>query len=223
MGRPAYWLVSQISVGGAVTPGTADVYPIPVAGLCTRSVDQWTAGVPSAIGAGGACLRDNKLNDKTGVVFRTDPLTTPLSLQGPVNAHLYVSSTTGDGMLSVAVEDEAPDGTVTRLSGGWQVISFRALDKARSRYLDGQLLQPYHPFTRASRAVAKRYQVVPVDVEVFPTGAQVAPGHRLRIAVQAFDVPHLLPPLTDALGALTVLRLHESAAYPSELTLPVLR
>ena len=35
-------------------------------------------------------------------------------------------------MLSVAVEDVAPDGTVKRLTGGWQVISHRALN-TRSR------------------------------------------------------------------------------------------
>ena len=35
-------------------------------------------------------------------------------------------------MLSVAVEDVAPDGTVSRLTGGWQVVSQRALDQ-RSR------------------------------------------------------------------------------------------
>ena len=31
-------------------------------------------------------------------------------------------------MLSVSVSDVAPDGTVTRLTGGWQVLSQRALD-----------------------------------------------------------------------------------------------
>ena len=43
----------------------------------------------------------------------------------------------GDGMLSVSVEDVAPDGSVKRLTGGWQVISLRDLDTSRSRYLDG--------------------------------------------------------------------------------------
>ncbi len=125
-------------------------------------------------------------------------------------------------MLSVAVEDEAPDGTVSRLSGGWQVISDRALDPSRSRYLDGQLVQPYHPFTKATAVKLTAGQVAPVDVEIFPTGAQIQPGHRLRVAVQAFDVPHLLPTLTDLLGTLTVLRIHASTQYPSTLTLPVL-
>ena len=64
--------------------------------------------------------------------------------------------------------------------------------------------------------------VAPVDVEVFPTAAVIKPGHRLRIAVQAFDVPHLLPSLPDLVGTLLPLTVHTSAAAPSELTVPVL-
>ncbi|MGN6780075.1 MAG: CocE/NonD family hydrolase, partial [Marmoricola sp.] len=123
---------------GTPTNGTADVYPVPVAGLCTRSTDQWTAGIPSQLPLDNPCLTDNAMNDRTGVVFRTAPVKRTVAFQGPINAHLYVSSTSGDGMLSVAVEDEAPDGTVSRLTAGWQVISFRALDRARSRFLDGR-------------------------------------------------------------------------------------
>jgi putative CocE/NonD family hydrolase len=206
---------------GPVQDGTTDVYPVPVAGLCTRSASQWTAGIPDTIWPDNPCSTDNALNDDTGVVFRTVPVSSPVRFQGPINARLYVSSTSGDGMLSVAVEDEAPDGTVSRLSGGWQVISHRALDTARSRYLDGQLVQPYHPFTKAAQQPLPAGAVQPVDVEIFPTGASIQPGHRLRIAVQAFDVPHLLPSLTGALGSLTAIQIHASTQYPSTLTIPL--
>lgn len=205
---------------GAVTDGTSSIYPNPVSGLCTRSADQWTAGIISAGGFDNPCLTDNAFNDKTGVVFKTAPVSKAVALQGPVNARLYVSSASGDGMLSVALEDEAPDGTVTRLSGGWQVISHRKLDKNRSRYLDGKLIQPYHPFTKAAQVKLKKGQVAAVDVEIFPTAAKVLPGHRLRIAVQAFDIPHLAPILPDLLSTLTVITLHNSARYPSQLTIP---
>jgi putative CocE/NonD family hydrolase len=208
---------------GSVKAGSADVYPVPVSGLCTRSTDQWTAGVPSEVPVDNPCFTDNQWNDRTGVVFQTAPLKKALRFQGPINAHLYVSSNSGDGMLSVAVEDVAPDGSVSRLTGGWQVISLRRLDRTRSRYLDGQLIQPYHPFTRASQHALAPGQVAPVDVEVFPTGAVVEPGHRLRLAVQAYDVPHLLPTLPGAPGTLTVMRIHDSATYPSKVTLPVVR
>ena len=62
-----------------------------------------------------------------------------------------------------------------------------------------------------------------MDVEVFPTGASIEKGHRLRIAVQAFDIPHLAPTLPQLPGTLTVIKIHNSPKYPSELTLPAVR
>ncbi|MEV4999998.1 CocE/NonD family hydrolase [Nocardioides sp. LML1-1-1.1] len=208
-------------VTGTPAAGSSIVPPLPVTGLCTRSADQWTAGLPSTLLSGLPCFTDNKLNDLGGLTFDTAPVTTPVRIQGPVNARLYVSSPTGDGMLSVAVEDVAPDGTVSRLTGGWQVISHRALDTTRSRYLGGKLLQPHHPFTKAAQARLAAGQVAPVDVEVFPTGAVIKPGHRLRVAVQAFDVPHLLSPLTDLLGQLVPVTVRTGPSYPSAITVAV--
>jgi uncharacterized protein len=205
---------------GPVTAGTSTVLPIPVSGLCTRSMNQWTAGIMNLLLPQDPCLLDNTLNDLTGVSFDSAPVTTPVSFQGPVNVRLYVSSTSGDGMLSASVEDVAPGGAVTRLSGGWQVISFGQEDAARTRYLDGKVLQPYYPYTQTSRKPVAANSVAPVDVEVFPTGASIQPGHQLRVAVQAFDIPHLAPTVPDALGVLTALTIHNSAAYPSEITLP---
>lgn len=207
------------------TPATgedrATVLPIPVSGLCSRSTDQWTAGLLSKLQLlNGPCFEDNRVNDASATVFETPPLTSTLPILGPIDAHLQVSSNTGDGMLSVSVSDVAPDGSVTRLTGGWQVISLRQLDRSRTRYLDGAVLQPHHPFTKASMAPAKPGEVVPVDVEVFPTGAAIQPGHRLRLSVQAFDVPHLAPTLPQLPGLLTTLTVHSSPDHPSTLVLP---
>lgn len=207
---------------GRAVDGRAYVPPVPVSGLCTRSASQWTAGVPQALLADLPCWTDNGLNDKTGVVFQTKPLAEPLRLRGPINARLYTSSPSGDGMLSVSVSDVAPDGTVTRLTGGWQVISHRALDRSRTRFLDGKIVQPYHPFTRAAKKPLGAGEIAPIDVEVFPTAAEIAPGHRLRIAIQAFDVPHLLPNATDLPRALTVLKIFTGPDHPSVLTVPAL-
>lgn len=203
--------------------GTAVVPAIPVTGLCTRSANQWTAGVLNAIWPDNPCLTDNRLNDLAGPVFQTAPLKRKLRIQGPINARLYTSTLTGDGMLSVTVSDVAPDGRVTRLTGGWQTIAHRALLKKRSRYLDGELIQPYHPYTKAAKSRLPRGRIAPIDVEIFPTGAAIRPGHRLRISIQAFDVPHLLSPLPDLLGQLAPLTVHTSAKHPSVLTLPVRR
>ncbi|MDT0203483.1 CocE/NonD family hydrolase [Nocardioides sp. AE5] len=208
---------------GAVQAGTSSLLPLPVSGLCTRSMNQWTAGLPQQTGLLTACLENNALNDLSGLAFETAPMTEALAFQGPINVRLHVSSTSGDGMLSVAVEDVAPDGTVSRLTGGWQVISFRELDESRSRYLDGHLIQPFHPFTRESKRPLGKGEIAPVDVEVFPTGARIQPGHKLRIAVQGFDIPHLLSPLGDLLATTaTVMTIHNTAEHPSLVTLPTL-
>jgi putative CocE/NonD family hydrolase len=204
----------------APASGTSAIYPIALAGICTRSADQWTAGLSTELPITNPCLTNNALNDKTGIVFSSAPLKSPFRFQGPIDAHLNVSSTTGDGLLSVAVEDQAPDGTVTRITGGWQVISLRALITSQSRYLNGQLIQPYHPFTKASQQALKAGQIAPVEVEVFPTGAVIQPGHRLRIAIQSFDLPHLLSPLPNLLKTLGVISVHTSPSAPSWLELP---
>lgn len=205
---------------GARTDGASKIYPIPAQGLCTRSTNQWTAGLPNLLVADLPCFKDNQYNDKLGAVYSTKALTKAVTIQGPVNARLFTSSIGGDGMLSVALEDEAPDGTVSRLTGGWQVISHRALDKTKSRYLNEVLIQPFHPFTKAAQKPLAKGEVAPIDVEIFPTRAKILPGHKLRISVQAFDVPHLLPTLPDLLGVLTVLTVHSSAKYPSTINFP---
>ena len=207
---------------GAAVDGRAIIPPVPVSGMCTRSTSQWMAGLPSTALADLPCWSDNAPNDKSGVVFQTDPLDSPLRLRGPINARLYTSSPSGDGMLSVSVSDVAPDGTVTRLTGGWQVISHRALDKSKSRYLDGKLIQPFHPFTQAAKRSLATGEVAPVDVEVFPTAARIAPGHRLRIAIQAYDAPHLLPAAPDLPSTLVPLTVRTGPHWPSVLTIPAL-
>jgi putative CocE/NonD family hydrolase len=208
---------------GTPKAGTSIIPPVPVSGLCSRSMNQWTAGVPNVLPLPNPCLSDNTLNDATGVVFQSAPVTEDQAFQGPINARLYLASTSGDGMASVAVEDVAPNGKVTRLTGGWQVISLRELVTSKSRYLDDQLIQPYHPFTQASRSVLKPGTPAPVDVEIFPTGARILKGHRLRLAIQAFDVPHLLPNLQLALGSASILTLKTGPTYPSAVTLPALK
>ncbi|MGZ4493213.1 MAG: CocE/NonD family hydrolase [Nocardioides sp.] len=207
-----------LTTASPTTDGADQVYPVPVAGLCTRSASQWTAGIVAVPG----CETDDRVNDSTATSYQTAPLAGPVRVLGPVNARLFVSSTAKDGMLSVHVEDVAPDGSVDRLTGGWQVLSHRATDPTREVRRDGEVLQTWHPFTKAAQLPVEPGKVYRVDVEVFPTGAVLRTGHRLRISVQAFDTPHLLAPLpqlTDSLGG--IITIHHSERYPSRLVLPV--
>jgi len=204
---------------GRPSKGADPIVPMPVNGLCTRSSSQWTAGLVQ----GNPCDDDNATNDLTGNSYRTAPLERTVKVLGPINARLYVSSTSTDGMLSVQVEDVAPGGRITRLTGGWQVLSHRALTRSKTVRRDGQIVQPYHPFSKAAQVAMTPGTVAAVDVEVFPTGAAIRKGHRLQITVQAFDVPHLLPSLPSLIGSLGLITVHHSSTYPSRLVIPVRR
>ena len=201
-------------------PGTAPdtLVPVPTAGACSRSTVQWSAGTA----AGTPCDDDNRVTDAQGVTYDF-PVTAPLTLAGPVSARLFVSSNARDALLTARLEDVAPDGTSTQLSAGWNVLSLRALDPARTEW-DGDLaIRPYHPFTRQSALAIEADTPYEVWVEVFPTAAMVAPGHSLRLSVQAADAPHLTQPLPQAVdSAGAVLSVWHDAEHPSSVVVPVL-
>ena len=100
--------------------------------------------------------------------------------------------------------------------------SLRMVDSSRSRYLDGQMIQPWHPFTQDSVQKVGSGSLVEVQVEIFPTSAVIQTGHKLRIAVGASDFPHGLPPLPDLVQSiLGVLSIYSDAEHPSKVVLPV--
>lgn len=220
---------------GQATTGRSTVLPVAAAGLCSRSSSQWTGGVAGTLPVPNPCDTDNRANDATSVVFETGPLERPLRMLGPLNARLYASSTTGDGLLSVHMSRVDPSGRVERLTGGWQVISLAALDTAKSLALPEtadrwtrsarattptEIVQPRHAFTPESRRVRAPGEITPVDVEVFPTGAVVPAGHRLRMSVNAYDLPHLAPTLQQLPTLGSVLTIHSSPSHPSRLVVP---
>ena len=229
------WLPPDVTfralhLGGPASPGSSgrltwtttssgpDSLPWnPVAGACTRSTVQWTAGA----GAGTPCETDQSGNDQGGLAYDFK-VTKPLRLLGPLTARLFVVGDGHDGQITARVEDVAPSGSATQLTAGWQVLSLRALDRARTVMRDGLIVQPYHPFTRGSVTAVPSGKPIEVDVEVFPTGALLARGHVLRLSLQTADEPHLTPPLPQTLnsagGSLQVLH---DGAHPSELVVPV--
>lgn len=195
-----------------------DVMPWqPISGICSRSTSQWSAGL-----AGTPCDSDQRLNDLTGLAY---DLSVPngIRLAGPVSVGLSVSTNGRDSLLTVRLEDIAPDGAVTQLTAGWNTIALRAVDPRRTLAVGGKVIRPYHPFTSASVLPVRSGEVVQVWVEVFPTAATLAPGHRLRVSVQPADTPHLAPTTTQLRSQLGgVLRIHHDADHPSVVVIPQL-
>jgi putative CocE/NonD family hydrolase len=198
----------------------------PLAGICTLSTAQWTAG----LGEGIPCTSGKGEYEQGVASFKTPPLDRPLELSGPILANLWLTTTAADAAITVRVKDVAPNGDVTELTDGWLSASFRAVDRSRSRYVPApgggkpRLLQPWHPFTRASVLPVRAGEPVELPVEVFPTRATILPGHRLKVTVSGGDFPHQLPPLPQAAGSLAGrITMLSEPGHASYLELPSLR
>lgn len=192
----------------------------PVTGPCTRSANQWLIG---ALGQ-TPCATDNQLDEALSLTYTTDPFPEDVRIDGPMQADLWLETPLGgEALTSVAISSVAPDGTSRGVTNGLLRATHRAVDPTRARLLDGQSIQPWHPFTEAALQDVPAGEPVLVPVEVFPTSVVIPAGHRLRVTVAAYDVPHALPPLPAALqslaaGPVTVLN---DAAHPSSVVLPV--
>lgn len=202
---------------GAATDGADTLVANPTTGVCSRSTGQWTAGA-----AAPPCETDNRVNDLYGLSYDLPVEGEALRLFGPMTARLFVTSANGrDAQLTARVEDVAPDGTATQLTAGWQVLSLRANDASRSEFAGDLLVKPFHPFTQASELPIDD-EPMEVLVEIFNTGAAIAPGHTLRLTLQTADAPHLTAPLPQAVdSAGAVLGIVHDAQHPSALHLSV--
>jgi putative CocE/NonD family hydrolase len=193
----------------------------PVAGVCTESTTQWTAGLGGQI----PCTDDNRSNEGTsgGASFTTPPLKKDLRIDGPILANLWLSTSAKDAVATVRVTDVGPDGKSTDLTDGWLAASFRDTDRSRSRFVGGQMLQPWHPFTQASVLPVPANQPMLLPIEIFPTNAVIAKGHSLRLDVEGGDFPHAMPPApmeANELGG--VVQVLHDRQHPSYLALPTL-
>jgi putative CocE/NonD family hydrolase len=190
----------------------------PLSGICSLSTEQWTAGLLSLL----PCDAHQRLGELGGVSYRTPPLSRDLHVSGPIGARLWISTTRSDAPVTVMVADESPSGASAGITNGWLSASFRALDEQRSRRLDGQVIQPYHPFTRESVQPVTPGEPMRLDVEIFPTDAVIKAGHRLRITVAPSDFPHTIPPLPQLLDSLAgLVSVHHDPTHASSITLPV--
>jgi predicted acyl esterase len=103
---------------------------------------------------------------------------------------LFVSSSTTDADLFVVFRVFSPDmreivfmGAIdphTPIAQGWL--------RASHRKLDGRLSTPYRPYhTHDELQPLKSGEVVPLDIELWPTSIVVPPAHRLALTVRGRD------------------------------------
>ena len=204
-------------------PGSAatdTLFANPINGLCSRSTEQWTAGL---VTPGSSCTDNNRADEATGLTYTSAPLQAPLQITGPLSLTLHASTTAKDTTWIATVTDVAPDGTSRPLTAGWLMPSRRAVDRSRS-VVDGHgdLVIPWHPFTQSTLEPVISGEAETLNIEIFPTDAVIEPGHRLRLVLTNGDIPHMLAATPDAINSLGAIdSVHIDPAAPSFMTLPV--
>jgi putative CocE/NonD family hydrolase len=199
---------------------TDTVLANPINGLCSRSTEQWTAGL---VTPGAQCTDQNSLNEASGLTYTTAAASAPLQLTGQLSLTLQASTTAQDTTWIATLTDVAPDGSSRPLTAGWLMPSRRAVDRVHSMIAPaGDLVIPWHPFTQATLEPVVAGETETLNVEIFPTDAVIEPGHRLRLVLTHGDVPHMLAATPDALNSIgAVDSVHIDPTRPSFLTLPV--
>ena len=221
----------SLAAARPAAPSSLTLPWMPANNACSRNTVQWTAGLTALAGSSGPmsqCENTNQQNEIQSLTFTTRPMTKAYTLSGPMNLHLYTSSLAADTSLGAVVTDVAPDGTSTVITGGSLVASLRAVDKSAcgakvegcSLYEDGEIAIPWHPYTRASQSPLVANRIYDLQIEIFPTTAQVARGHRLRVSVISGDSPHRLDTastLTGEANGAGLDTVYFGGGYPSRL------
>lgn len=117
----------------------------------------------------------------------------PAELTGHMKLRLWVEALDADDMdLFVAVQKLDRDGLLVPfvfyamnengpVALGWLRVSHRELDASKSRPE-----QPWHPHRREERLHAG--EIVPVEIEIWPSSTRFDSGERLRLIVQGRDI-----------------------------------
>lgn len=174
-------------------PSTAEpadtIHYSPIGEPCTASTVQFAAGLFEE------CLAPaRRVTEASEVTYATPALEEPLQLAGPIGLTLTATATTPETLFTVTLEDVAPDGTSTTLTGGAQLGTLRATDPARTWTNElGGVIRPYIWSTRDSASRVPKGEPVTYQIEVRPAFATVEPGHRLRLRIGTADFPHILP------------------------------
>lgn len=200
--------------------GSKSIPQTPVNGLCSSSIAMSTTGIAALLPS--PCVSSNNIDNLSAAVYNTAPLSSNYYLNGPIQADLWVSTSAQDATVSVKLADYDPmTGKAKPLSSGLLDASMRAVDTQRSRYVGGQMLQPWHPFTLASKQTVSSGQPMLMQVEIFPTSAMIPGGHQLQIAVSASNLPAGLQTLPNLLnGTAGLLTIYSNAQHPSSVVLP---
>ena len=189
---------------------------------CSNSDVQWSLGIDGLLPK--ACYTNDNTVEQSqkALSFQTPMLTSNLYINGPIQANIWMSSTKSEAAVAVRVDDVDIFGKATPLTTGLMSASYRAVDLSRSRYIKGVMIQPWHPFTVASKLPVIAGQPMLVPVEIFPAAALIRVGHKLRISISASNQAEgVWSTPQQGVVAGNVNTIYNDALHPSSVVLPV--
>ena len=148
------------------------------------------AGKAGQASASSTFLAAGAMMAGMGISLDTPPLEQDLEVTGPVMAQLWVSSSTEDMDLFLTIRNIDPDGNDVFEIGqqGQQVPIAKGWLRVSHRELDPDLSLPFRPYHKHKRRLLLNPdEVVPVQVEIWPTSMLFKKGHRIRLDVQPRD------------------------------------
>ena len=152
-------------------------------------------------------------------------------LIGHMRLHLWVEADAAEDMdLFIAVDKIDRDGNRVNfpwfgmhmdghVALGWLRVSHRELDETRST--------EYQPWLKHERQLKlKPGEIVPVDIEIWPSGTLFRRGEKLRLSIQGSD-PYRYPPETIVIAHAETINTGEhivrtGGRYDSYLVVPVI-
>ena len=163
---------------------------------------------------------------ESGVTFMLAPFMKDTEVTGPLKLRLWVESSSEDMDIFVTlrnIDHQGKDvwevgqqGYPVPVAKGWLRVSHRELDEKKSL--------PYRPYHKhEKRQYLRSGEVVPVDVEIWPTSMLFLKGNRLRLDIQPKDgvgsgaYTHYSADYNDGWN-----RIHMGGCFDSHLLLPVI-
>jgi predicted acyl esterase len=138
-----------------------------------------------------------------GLELLTEPFEQETEITGPVSCRLWISSSTSDADIFLALRLFDPDGNEVLFHGanepkapislGWLRASHRKIDEERSTPW-----APYHPHLEEQPLTpGEKY---PLDIEVWTTCIMIPAGYRLGLSVLGRDFDHGQPGTVSHIG-----------------------
>ena len=157
---------------------------------------------------------DMTQNDKKGLAYTSQPLTSEMEITGHPVIHLWVTSTAKDGDFFAYLEDVDENGYSHYITEGVLRASHRATSEPAFNYMG----LPYH---RGNTEDLSNLPREPVELvfDLQPTSYEFQAAHRIRVTITGADkdntlTPELSPPPTVSI--------YVNKTYGSYIILPVI-